>query len=97
MWTIFWLSDHPKFYKTKKRYCCICQFQGDYHLLKLNDIKRDIVKLRKYYLDIMKDLREIKTISSTEENIWERDIHYVLINNGLRCYLNEMAGILFQL
>lgn len=97
MWTIFWLSDHPKFYKTKKRYCCICQFQGDYHLLKLNDIKRDIVKLRKYYLDIMKDLREIKTISSTEENIWERDIHYVLINNGLRSYLNEMADILFQL
>lgn len=45
----------------------------------------------------MKDLREIKTISSTEENIWEHDIHYVLINNGLRYYLNEMTDFLFQL
>ena len=96
MWTIFWLSDHSKFDKTKKRYCCICQFQDDYHLLKLNEIKRDIVKLRKNYSNIMKDLCEIKKVSSTEENFWERDIHYVLNNNGLRFCLNEMKDFLFK-
>ena len=45
----------------------------------------------------MKDLCEIKKIISTEENFWERDIHYVLNNNGLRFYLNEMKDFLFQL
>ena len=83
--------------RQKKRYCCICQFQDDYHLLKLSEIKRDIVKLRKNYSNIMKDLCEIKKIISTEENFWERDIHYVLNNNGLRFYINEMKDFLFQL
>ena len=45
----------------------------------------------------MKDLCEIEKISSTGENFQERDIHYVLNNNGLRFYLNEMKNFLFHL
>ena len=44
----------------------------------------------------MKDLCKINKVSSTEENFRERDIHYVLNNNGFRCYLNEMKDFLFQ-
>ena len=44
----------------------------------------------------MKDLCEIKKVSSTEENFWERDILYVLNNNGFHCYLKEMKDFLFQ-
>ena len=44
----------------------------------------------------MKDLCKINKVSSTEENFWKRDIHYVLNNNGFRCYLNEMKDFLFQ-
>ena len=41
------------FIKGQKRYCCICQFQDSFNLWELNEIKREVNKLEKYYMDIM--------------------------------------------
>ena len=37
---------------------------------------KDMDKLRKYYIDIMKAVYEIKKITTCAEKFWEQDIHY---------------------
>ena len=48
-------------------------------------------------MDIMKAVCEIKKITTCEENIWERDIHYVIKNDVIHTFLNKMKDFLFQL
>ena len=85
------------FIKGQKRYCCICQFQDSFNLWELNEIKREVNKLKKYYMDIAVAVFEIKKVTACEDNFWERDIHYVIKNNGLHTYFNEMKNFSFQL
>ena len=49
------------FVKDQKRYCCIHQFQDSFNLWELNEIKRKVNKLKKYYMDIMVAVSEIKS------------------------------------
>ena len=82
---------------------CIChqysgyQFQDRFKLWELNEIKREVKKLKNYYMDIMTGVCEIKKVTACEENIWERDIRYVIKNDGTHNYFNEMKNFLFQL
>ena len=85
------------FVKCQKRYCCICQFQDRFDLWELNDIKREVKKLKNYYMEIMTAVCEIKKVTMCKENFWERDIHYVIKNDGIHTYFKEMKNFLFQL
>ena len=62
------------FIKGQKRYCCICQFQDSFNLWELNEIKREVNKLKKYYMDIMVAVCQIKKVTACEDNFWERDM-----------------------
>ena len=60
-------------------------------------LKERSINLKKYYMDITVAVFEIKKVTACEDNFWERDIHYVIKNNGIHNYFNEMKKILFQL
>ena len=60
-------------------------------------LKERSINLKKYYMDIMVAVFEIKKVTACEDNFWERDIHYVIKNNGIHTYFNEMKNFLFQL
>ena len=85
------------FLKEEKRYCSICVFQDSFNLWELNEIKRDRVKLNNYYSEILKVCCEAKKTCAFEENFWERDIHFVVKNDGVYTYFNEMKDFLFNL
>ena len=85
------------FVKDQKRCCCICQFQDSFNLLELNEIKREVNKLKKHYMDIMVAVCEVKKVTACEDNFWERDIHYVIKNNGIYTHFSEMKKFFFQL
>ena len=40
---------------------------------------------------------EIEKVATCEDNFWERDIHYVIKNNGIHTCFNEMKKFLFPL
>ena len=48
-------------------------------------------------MDIMVAVFEIKKVTACEDNFWERDIHYVIKNNGVHTYFSEMKNFSFQL
>ena len=48
-------------------------------------------------MDIMAVACEIKKVTACEDNFWQPDIHYVIKNNGIHTYFNEMKNFLFQL
>ena len=62
------------FIKGQKIYCCICQFQDSFNLWELNEIKRKVNKFKKYYMDIMVAVCEIKKVTACGNNFWWRDI-----------------------
>ena len=95
--SIFWLSVDKRFCKASKRYCCICQFQNRFNLWELNEIKKEVKKLKNYYMDIITAVCEIKKVTACEENFCERDFHYVIKNDCTYTYFNKMKKFLFQL
>ena len=60
-------------------------------------LKERSINLKKYYMDITVAVFEIKKVTACEDNFWERDIHYVIKNNGIHTYFNEMKSFSFQL
>ena len=58
---------------------------------KLHEIKEEVNKLTKYYMDIMDAVCEIKKVTACEDIFWEHDIHYVI--NG-RIMVRIMGYIL---
>ena len=48
-------------------------------------------------MNIMVAVCEIKKVTACEDNFWEHDIHYMIKNNGIHTYFNEMKIFLFQL
>ena len=78
-----------KFLRLKKRYCCICQFQDRFNLWGLNEIKRDLPKLKKYYSEIMKEVCEIKKVIASKESFWEREIYYIIRSDGVFIFFNK--------
>ena len=48
-------------------------------------------------MDIMVAVCEIKKLTACENNFWGCDIRYVIKNNGIHTYFNEMKKFLFQL
>ena len=71
------------FIKGQKTYFYIFQFQNSFNLWELNEIKREVNKLKIYYMDIMVAVWEIENVTACEDKSWERDIHYVIKNNGI--------------
>ena len=51
------------FIKGQKRYCCICQIQDSFNLWELNEIKREVSKFKKYCINIMVAVCEIKKVT----------------------------------
>ena len=80
--SIFWLSVNKRF--------CKSQFQDSLNLWELNENKREVNGLKKYYMDIMVVVCEIKKVTACENTFWERDIHYGIKNNGIHTYFNKM-------
>ena len=60
-------------------------------------LKERSINLKKYYMDITVAVFEIKKVTACEDNFWERDIHYVIKNNGIHTCFNEMKNFLFPL
>ena len=85
------------FLKEEKRCCSIDVFQDSFNLLELNEIKRDRVKLNNYYSEILKVCCEAKKTCAFEEDFWECDIHFVVKNDGVYTYFNEMKNFLFNI
>ena len=48
-------------------------------------------------MDIMVAVCEIKKVTACEDNLWERNIHYVIKNNGIHTYFNKTKNFSFQL
>ena len=82
------------FLRLKKRYCCICQFQDRFNLWGLNEIKRDLPKLKKYYSEIMKEVCEIKKVIASKESFWEREIYYIIRSDGVFIFFNKAKKII---
>ena len=81
----------------RQKDCCICQFQNRFNLWELNEIKKEVKKLKNYYMDIITAVCEIKKVTACEENFCERDFHYVIKNDCIYTYFNKMKKFLFQL
>ena len=81
--------------KGQIKYCCTCQFQNSFNLWELNEIKREINKLKNYCMDIMVAVCEINKVTACKDNFWERDAHYVIKTNGIHTYFNDMKKFLF--
>ena len=72
------------FIKNKRRYCCVCQFQDRFNLWELNEIKRQINKLKRYYMEILTAVCEI--IVTRQEIIWKLHNFFCL------CYVPAQAS-----
>ena len=48
-------------------------------------------------MDMMVAVCEIKKVATCEDNFWECDIYYVIKNNSIHTYFNEMKNVLLQL
>ena len=48
-------------------------------------------------MDIMVAVCKIKKVTACKDNFLERDIHYVIKNNGMHTSFNEMKTFLFYL
>ena len=83
--------------RLKKGYSWICQFQGRFNLWDLNEIKRDLPKLKKCYSEIMKEVCQIKKVITREENFWEPEICYIIRSYGVYTFFNKIKHFLFQL
>ena len=46
-------------------------------------------------MDIMVAVCKIKKVTARKDNFLERDINYVIKNNGIHTYFNEMKIFLF--
>ena len=46
-----------------RHYCCVCRVFIRYSIQELDTVKNGILKLKKFYFDILDDLQEIKKFS----------------------------------
>ena len=56
-------------------YCCICRVYMYYSIDELNTVKRDEVKLKNFYLDILKDIEEIKKVRC-DNDFWDDEVEF---------------------
>ena len=54
------------FLRNLKRYCCYCQFADYYNLHSLNEIKRDVVRMKKLYNEILGDTENLKVYQNVK-------------------------------
>ena len=40
---------------------------------------------------------KLKKVTACEDILWERDIHYLIKNNGIHTYFKKIKNFLFQL
>ena len=83
------------FLKNDKRYCFVCQFQDEFSLFELHQIKRFgfTHHLRCYHKKILDRIEEMRPYYTKEQYFLNREIHYIVKNN----YYNETVNFLFNL
>ena len=47
-------------------------------------------------MDIMVAVCEMKKVTECEDNFWERDLQYVIKNNGIHIYFSEMKNFNYR-
>ena len=60
----------------------------------MNEIKRDLPKLKKYYSEIVKEVCEIKKVIASKESFWEREIYYIIRSDGVFIFFNKAKKII---
>lgn len=60
--------------------------QDTYNLGEVNEVKRQVNKLKKYYMQISKAICEIKKLSHNEDKFCERDVHYKVMDNEVKTF-----------
>lgn len=48
-------------------------------------------------MQVLTVIFDIKKLIPSEENFWEKDIHFVVRNNNVKTFLSEVKDLLFQL
>ena len=62
------------FLRKLKRYCCYCQFADYYNLHSLNEIKRDFVRMKKLYNELLGDIENLKVYQNVNRFVSDFDI-----------------------
>ena len=62
------------FLRNLKRYCCYCQFADYYNLHSLNEIKRDVVRMKKIYNEILGDIENLKVYQNVNHFVSDFNI-----------------------
>ena len=62
------------FLRNLKRYCCYCQFADYYNLHSLNEIKRDVVRMKKLYNEILGDIENLKVYQNVNRFVSDFNI-----------------------
>lgn len=85
--------------KNCSNYCCVCLFDIDFSSDELHKIKRDTMKLRSYYSEILKAICEMKTLGCA--SFWHSEVQYKFRDdaedNTFVSYLSEDIDSLFEL
>ena len=89
------MPRNKNFYKNERRYYCIYYFQDTFNLWELDEVKRQIIKLKKYHMEIFSAVCEVKKVSHSEDNFLEREVHYKLRDNEVKTFLSEMKDFYF--
>ena len=56
-------------------YCCICRVLNHYSIEELHEVERDNLKLTRFYLELLEDLREIKKVNF-DFNFWYGKVEF---------------------
>ena len=80
-----------EFLERRRSYCLICQFQDRFRLCELHQVKRDLQKPKSYSSKRLEHVWNVKKQIASEEDFWERDIPYIVLDNGVvYVYFNKL-------
>ena len=62
-----------------RHYCCVCRVFIRYSIQELDTVKNGILKLKKFYFDILDDLQEIKKVQPVFD-FWDNKVGFKFRN-----------------
>ena len=80
------------FLRNLKMYCYYCQFADCYNLHSLNEIKRDVVRIKKLYNEILGDVENLKVYQNVNQFVSDFNIFdpFCYVENLYEEQLNEL-------
>ena len=81
------------FLENYKHYCFVCQFQDDFFLFELHQIKRHSCYLNRYYKKIFDRIEEMRPFYTKDQYFWNKELHYIVKND----HYNETVNFLLNL